>query len=302
MRERTLRDIIVKEISSLGGMAGERGGNSSARYTPGGARVTLNVQKRSGMQQIEFPEADDPVNDFSDHSLHLSPEVSSRLANTVQRDPDTGRLVFTDANREDAGDELGVPGQNATDASALREVIRSELRTMVSESAERINWSRERDADGSEPIGLVPKQMDTYETVRAEMPPRQFLALSARGGEATAWMVDQMAKGTPIAPPFLKIVWVEDAGVWYVPGHEGRHRAHSAIAYANPRTIPVDLFIYSKRTLDGRYRALASDRASDDAIAALSTHVVSQRDTEAALTSAKVAREFAAPVDIRLTS
>lgn len=68
---------LMKESTSLSGMAGERGGNSSTRWTPGGSAVEIADHRLSGYEQIEFPEADELFNQWADTALHVDPVTSS---------------------------------------------------------------------------------------------------------------------------------------------------------------------------------------------------------------------------------
>lgn len=123
--EDVLRDRvrgIIAEISSLGGMPSERGGNSSSRYLPAGQSVRLNPQKLVGFEQVEFPVADDPIGSFTDHSLHLSPSLSTRLSNTVRREPG-GVEPYVDANRAGAGEELAGPDVDAILERVIRRIL-----------------------------------------------------------------------------------------------------------------------------------------------------------------------------------
>lgn len=68
---------LMKESTSLSGMAGERGGNSSTRWKPGGNTVEIADHRLSGFEQIQFPEADELFNQWADTALHVDPVTSS---------------------------------------------------------------------------------------------------------------------------------------------------------------------------------------------------------------------------------
>lgn len=132
---------LVKESTSLGGMPGERGGNSSTRWAPGGNPVEIADHRLSGFEQIEFPVGDNPVNRLADTSLHTSPSTTSKLGNGPKRGED-GNLIEPDAFRtssggeqatidmgfepEDQNDEL--PDSRVFSESEIRELVREELK------------------------------------------------------------------------------------------------------------------------------------------------------------------------------
>lgn len=115
-----------------------------------------------------------------------------------------------------------------------------------------VRWSRE---DGA--AGVVPRQQEIdYTGFTVHMSPDEFLALNPHVYKPTAGTLAYLAKGGPVAPPWLGVTW-ED-GYWQVENHEGRHRAMHAKRLGVKR-IPVDILL--NRGLRARHLTPAMRRA-----------------------------------------
>ena len=98
-----------------------------------------------------------------------------------------------------------------------------------------VNW----DVKG---IGSIPYQVDIdYYGFTRNLTPEQFLDLVPPGvsGPTTKdFISEEIKKGTPIAPPYLRVKWDKARKAWQIMDHEGRSRSRAA---PSGRPMPVSI-------------------------------------------------------------
>jgi hypothetical protein len=110
----------------------------------------------------------------------------------------------------------------------------------VAEAQHTIKW------DNKDGIGSVPDNQDIdYFGFVKPMSAEEFKSIAAPTAlreESISGIKKKIESGEGVGSPFLEAKWDNDAKVWRVSGHEGRHRTE-AVSQINPNeTIPVHIF------------------------------------------------------------
>jgi hypothetical protein len=113
-------ELLISELNALGRLPGERGGNSSPRFVPGGKSLEINNARLSGYEQIDFPEADNAYNKWADTSLHVNPVIDGGSPGGGPTRAGGSDMITRDAfhtsqaGSEATNTELGFPDQDQT--------------------------------------------------------------------------------------------------------------------------------------------------------------------------------------------
>lgn len=92
------------------------------------------------------------------------------------------------------------------------------------------------------------------------------------------FLIESIESGKPIAPPTLKLVWLEDLNVWWVRGHEGRHRMKVIeIIESGATEVPCSVETKKGTKDDKRFGKLSQSNITATMIEELDNKVISER-------------------------